>query len=99
LDILYGGAIGTMKVTVLEEMEGKIKVEVAGETHTLLNVLKSNAWKAGAEQAYYMIKHPLLSQPELVVKAKNPKKTLKDATQMLIDDAKEFRKEAKKAFK
>ncbi len=88
-----------MELKVLEESDGKIRVEVAGETHTLLNILRANAWEAGAEQAAYMIKHPLLSQPELIIRAKNPRKVLKDSAQMLVEDAKELRKEAKRAFK
>jgi DNA-directed RNA polymerase subunit L len=88
-----------MKLKVLEETDGKIRIEVDGETHTLLNVLKGNAWKAGAEQASYIIRHPLMSQPELIIRAKNPRKVLKEAANMVIEDAKEMQKEAKKAFK
>jgi len=88
-----------MKLTVLEEGNGKLKVRVDGETHTFLNVLTSYAWKTGAKQAGYIIKHPLLSQPELIVRGENPKKILKDAAQMLINDSKEFQKLAKATFK
>ena len=80
-----------MELKVLESRADKLKVEVEGETHTLLNILTEYAWDAGASQSSYIIEHPYLSQPVLVVKSKNPKKTMNDAAQIIIDKSKEFR--------
>ena len=85
-----------MKLTVLEKKKDKWKIQVDGEGHTLLNLLRENAWKKKARQASYMIKHPYLSKPEITVIGPNPKKILADAAQMIIDDAKAFRNAFKK---
>ena len=77
-----------MKLTVLEKKQGKLKIEVDGEDHTLLNILRENAWKAGAKQSLYTIKHPYLSKPEITIKSDNPKKVLADSAKMIIDDSK-----------
>ena len=58
-----------------------------------------NAWKKGARQVSYMIEHPYLSQPKIVVNANNPKKVLSDAAQMVIDDAKDFGNKFKRVAK
>jgi DNA-directed RNA polymerase subunit L len=88
-----------MEIKVLEKSDESVKIEVIGETHTLLNLLREKSWKAGASQASYMIEHPYLTNPKITVKAKNPRKVLADATQMVADDAKEFGKEFSKAAK
>jgi DNA-directed RNA polymerase subunit L len=82
-----------MEIKVLEKTDEKVKIEVADETHTLLNLLRENSWKAGASQASYMIEHPYLSSPKIIVRAKNPKNVLADAAQMVVNDAREFGKE------
>lgn len=88
-----------MKLKKIEKSKDKIKVEVEEETHTLLNLLRENAWKAGADQASYVIEHPYLSDPVLIVRSKNPQKTIGDAAQMAVEQAKEFQAEFKKALK
>jgi DNA-directed RNA polymerase subunit L len=88
-----------MTIKVLEKKKDKLKVEVVGESHTLLNLLREKAWKVGAKQSAYIIKHPYLSQPEIIIRAKNPGKVLNDAAQLIIDDAKEFGKGFKRTLK
>ena len=88
-----------MEIKVLEKTAESVKIEVTGENHTLLNLLREKCWKAGASQASYMIEHPYLSSPKIMVRAKNPKKVLSDASQMVIDDAAEFGKEFGKTLK
>jgi len=80
-----------MELKVIEKKPDKLSVEVVGETHTLLNVLTEYAWEAKASQASYTIKHPYLSQPQIHVKSKNPKKTLSDAAQMIMSHSKDFK--------
>jgi len=83
----------------LEKRADKLKVQVRGETHTFLNLITEYAWLAKANQASYIIQHPYLSEPELIVKSSNPKKTLRDATMIIIDRAEEFQLSFKRALK
>lgn len=88
-----------MKLKKLEKTKEKLKLEVAGEDHTLLNILREKAWEAGADQASYSIEHPYLSEPTLTIRSKNPQKTLLHSSQLVIDDAVAFQKGFKKALK
>lgn len=88
-----------MELSAIEKAKEKLRVEVRGETHTILNLIRENSWKAGAKQASYIIQHPYISQPEVIIRSRNPAKTLKDAAQIAIDDAKEFSVAFKRAMK
>ena len=88
-----------MKLKKLEKTKDKLVVEVDGEGHTLLNLLRENSWKTGATQASYMIEHPYLSTPKIIIHSKTPVKTLASAAQMVLDDGIAFQKEFKKALK
>lgn len=79
-----------MKLEVVKSEKDMLSLFVKGEDHTLLNLLKENSWKRGAKQASYIIKHPYMSEPNLIIRGEKPKKILSDANQMIIDDAKEF---------
>jgi DNA-directed RNA polymerase subunit L len=80
-----------MELKVVESKPDTLRIKVSGETHTLLNILTEYAWEVKAKQATYIIDHPYLSSPELMVKSSDPKKTLSDAAQVIIDRSKEFR--------
>jgi len=88
-----------MELKLLEKSPQKLKLEVAGETHTLLNLLTEYAWVEKASQALYIIEHPYMSQPKLIVGSANPKKTLDNAVQMVIDQSKDFRKAFERSLK
>ena len=88
-----------MKLVALEKGNEKMVLEVHGETHTFLNLLRDNIWKAGGRQASYIIEHPYLSEPKLTVRAKNPKKILDGAAQLIIDQTKEFEREFERVSK
>ena len=88
-----------MKLKYLEKKKDKINIEVMGASHTLLNLLRENAWKAGASQASYIIKHPYLSNPNIIVRSDKAKKVLSDAAQFIIDDAEAFKRGFKRALK
>jgi DNA-directed RNA polymerase subunit L len=88
-----------MDLEVLNQKGDKIEIEVKGESHTLLNLLRENSWKTGADQASYMIKHPYMSQPKIIIKSKHPKKVLTDAAQLIVDDATSFEKSFRRALK
>ncbi|MBI4020994.1 MAG: DNA-directed RNA polymerase subunit L [Candidatus Aenigmarchaeota archaeon] len=86
-----------MKLKKIEKKKDKLTVEVVGEDHTLLNALRENAWREQADQAAYMLEHPYLANPKIIVRSADPKKTLTSAAQLLIDEAQEFQKEFKRA--
>lgn len=88
-----------MELVAIEKAKEKMRVEVRGESHTMLNLIRENSWKAGAKQASYIIQHPYISQPEIIIRSKNPPKTLKDAAQIAIDDAKTFQTAFSRAMK
>jgi DNA-directed RNA polymerase subunit L len=88
-----------MELKVLENTEKKLKLELTGETHTFLNLITEYAWLAKASQALYTIKHPYLSQPQLSIISNNPRKTLSDAAQIIIDRTDEFGKNFERALK
>ncbi len=79
-----------MDIKALEKKKDRFVIEVRGEDHTLLNLLREKTWKAGAQQANYMIEHPYLSVPKITVKAKDPKKVLRGAAELVVSEAKEF---------
>ena len=82
-----------MKLEIVEDEKNKLKIAVHGESHTLLNILRENAWKSKADQASYLIEHPYLSTPNIIVHGDSPKKILTAAAQEVVDQVKEFEKE------
>ncbi len=82
-----------MKLVLLESKEGKMTLEIRGENHTFLNLLRESAWDAGSKQVSYIIEHPYLSEPKLIVRADSPKKILENSAQAILENAKEFEKE------
>jgi len=88
-----------MELSAIEKGKERLRVVVRGETHTMLNLIRENTWKAGARQSSYIIQHPYISQPEIIVRSKNPSKTLRDSAQMVIDDSRDFSVAFKRAMK
>ena len=88
-----------MELTVTEKGKEKMRVIVKDETHTMLNLIRENAWAVGAKQASYIIQHPYISHPEMIIRSKNPGKVLKDAAQRVQDQGKEFSTAFSRAMK
>ncbi|HLD39089.1 MAG TPA: RpoL/Rpb11 RNA polymerase subunit family protein [archaeon] len=81
-----------MKIEVLENEKDTLKIEIHDNT-TLVSVINENLWQQkGIDMAAFKVDHPYLSKPILIVKSKNPKKALLDATEQVIDDVKDLRK-------
>ena len=85
-----------MRLEVKENKKGKLAIEISGETHTLINLLRENAWKIGCKQASYIVEHPYLSSPKLIVMADKPKDVLLKAADMIIEDVEALQKEFSK---
>ena len=80
-----------MKIEVLEDEKNTLKIEIH-DNQTLVNLINENLWQQKVDMAAYKIDHPYLSKPVLIIKSKNPKKSLLDATEQVIEDVKELRK-------
>lgn len=82
-----------MNINVVSKTKNELKLEIIGEGHTFLNLLRENCWKKKCDQTFYILDHPYLSNPKLNIKASNPKAVINNAVQLVIDDAKAFSKE------
>ncbi|MBI3190809.1 hypothetical protein HYZ41_03835 [archaeon] len=66
---------------------------------TLINLLNENIWNQKVDASAYKKEHPFLSKPTILVRAKNPKKAVLDATDQIMEDLKTFRKQFQAAIK
>ena len=82
-----------MELKILEKSEDEMKLEIAGESHTLLNMLKIILVEdERVHTASYDMKHVTISEPVLFVKTENadPIDVVKDAVAALIAQCEEF---------
>ena len=87
-----------MEIQILEENDNLLRVEV--DNTTLVNLLNEKIWKQrGVDFSAYRIDHPYLSKPVITVRGKNPKKTLIDATDKILEDVETLRKKFQSALK
>ena len=82
-----------MEIKVLEKDRGKLKLEVIGEDHTLMNAIRKELWEdKDIEVSGYKIDHLLVGNPVLIVEhKKDPKKALLYAVERLKKKNKEFK--------
>ena len=91
----------TEKVKLLEKSENVVRLEIAGEDHTLLATLTSKLLEnENVDIATYNIKHTLKSNPVLFVKMKegDPLEAVKSAVASLASDFEEFERKYKAAI-
>ncbi len=91
-----------MELTILNKTDNEINIRVAGETHTLLNMLKTALLNnKHVEIATYDIKHPTISEPVLFVRTDgaDPIDVIKKATKDIVKECDEFIKLFKKKAK
>ena len=79
-----------MELKSVSKGKDSLKIEVTGESHTFLNLLREKAWQSGCDQASYSIQHPYMSNPVIKIKAMNPVKVLADSCQKIIDECRDF---------
>ncbi|QQG38452.1 MAG: DNA-directed RNA polymerase subunit L [Candidatus Woesearchaeota archaeon] len=76
-----------MEVQILEDSKEKLKIEVKGENHTLLNAVRKELWNdEHIKLSGYNMGHPLIPKPVLVVETdgkETARKALKDAIKRL----------------
>jgi DNA-directed RNA polymerase subunit L len=89
------------KVRILERSENVVRLEIAGEDHTLLAPLTSKLLENdNVDLATYNIQHTLRSNPVLFVKMKegDPLEAVKSAVASLASDFEEFGRKYKAAI-
>ena len=70
------------KMKVIKDTKKELEIEITGETHSLCNTLRKTLMEdEDVEAAAYVVEHPIIGEPKLYVKAKNPKKSLKLAAE------------------
>lgn len=83
-----------MNVKIIEKTDNEIKMEIGGESHTLLSILKHTLLEdPHVEIASYEIKHPNISEPVLYVRTSDmdPIIALKEASLRLVEVYEEFK--------
>ena len=92
-----------MELKVIEQKKNRLVVELAGEDHTFCNVLKKELWNdEHVKVASYNIKHPLVSQPHIVVEtdgSETPSAALMSAAKRVGKNAEKFKDEFTKEIK
>lgn len=77
---------------VIKDTKNELEIEITGETHTLCNALRKALMDdKNVESAAYSIDHPIIGEPVLYIKAKNPKKSLKKAAETIKKQCDEFK--------
>lgn len=91
-----------MELTILNKTETEINIKVTGETHTILNMLKTVLLNnKHVEIATYDIKHPTISEPVLFVRTDgaDPIDVIKKASKEMAKECDDFIKLFKKKTK
>lgn len=86
-----------MKLEVVENEGEKVKIKI--DDLTFVNLLNEVAWTKKADMLAYAKEHPYLSDPVLLIHAKNPKKVLMDAAAAIEKDAADLKKKMKTVLK
>ncbi|HMK46725.1 MAG TPA: DNA-directed RNA polymerase subunit L [Methanocella sp.] len=83
-----------MDIKIIHKTDTEIRVEIKGETHTMMNALKSCLLQDSAVTvATYDIEFPGISDPVLFVrtdKSEDPIDAIKGATKKLADECDDF---------
>ena len=80
------------KMKIIKDTKNELEIEITGETHTLCNVLRKTLMAdKEVESAAYSIDHPIVGEPVLYIKAKNPRKSLKKAAETMKKQCDEFK--------
>ena len=89
-----------MKINVIEEKKDILIIEIEGARHTIPNLIREALWEDNSvDLAAYEKKHPMLGNPKVIIKAKDPRKALLTAIKRTEEAVKEFEEEFKKQVK
>ena len=90
-----------MDLKVLQKDKTVLKLEVQGEDHTFMNILRQELWQdKDLQSAGYTLQHALTTSPILLVQTakKDPFKALDDAAKRLEEEAQDLKAKFKKAL-
>jgi len=87
-----------MNLKILEDEKNKLKIEVAGETPTLTQLIATQVWKEGGEAAAIK-EHPFMEEPKIVVLGSNPRKLLEKSIIALEEQCDEVKEQMQRALK
>jgi len=77
---------------IIKDTKKELEIEIEGESHTLCNALRNILMEdKDVSSAAYVIEHPIVGEPKLYINAKNPKKSLKKASETLKSRCGEFK--------
>lgn len=77
---------------IIKDTKNELEIEITGESHTLCNALRKTLMDdKDVESAAYVMEHPIIGQPKLYVKAKDPKKSLKKAAETIKSQCDELK--------
>jgi len=88
----------SMNLKILEDEKEKLKVEVAGETPTLTQLIATQVWKEDGEAAAIR-EHPFMEEPKIVVLGSNPRKLLEKSLAALQEQCDELKEGLQTALK
>ena len=91
-----------MELKFIEDKKNRVVVEIKGETHTFLNVLKDELWNDDSVKvSAYRVDHPLIGSPKLIVETsgESAKDALIKAAQRLQKQFDKFGSEVSKVVK
>ena len=86
-----------MDISVISKEGDKLELEV--NDLTFVNILHETLWKKKVDYSAYNKDHPYLSKPILLVKSKDPKKSLIEASEDIGERTEELKKKFQKALK
>ncbi|GAB4308188.1 MAG: hypothetical protein Kow0019_04510 [Methanobacteriaceae archaeon] len=77
---------------IIKDTKKELEIEIDGESHTLCNALRKILMEdKDVLSAAYVIEHPIVGEPKLYINAKNPRKSLKNASETLKLRCEEFK--------
>ena len=77
---------------IIKDTKKELEIEIEGESHTLCNALRKILMEdKDVFSAAYVIEHPIVGEPKLYINAKNPRKSLKNASETLKFRCEEFK--------
>ncbi len=77
---------------IIKDTKNEFEIEITGESHSLCNALRKTLMEdKDVEAAAYVVDHPIIGEPKLYLKAKNPRKSLKKAATTLKSRCEEFK--------
>jgi DNA-directed RNA polymerase subunit L len=81
-----------INMKIIKDTKKELEIEITGESHSLCNALRKTLMEdKDVEAAAYVVEHPIIGEPKLYVKAKNPRKSLKKAAETIKSRCDEFK--------